>query len=100
MYELGQIVVIAFMFSVLNRNEWDIFYFYRHWLENSGLPDWLTNPLGLCYKCFTGQVCLWYYLFAHSADYNLIDHLSFTAGGIFISMILFRLYNYLDTFYE
>lgn len=23
------------------------------------LPEWLANPLGMCSKCFTGQLSLW-----------------------------------------
>jgi len=57
------------------------------------LPWYLSRPLGSCYRCFTGQVCLWYFLF--TKPFNLIELGFFISGGILSSMILNKLYCWL-----
>jgi hypothetical protein len=58
------------------------------------LPDWLCKPLGGCYKCFTGQVMLWYFLF--TKPFDIIELLFFVSAGIFASMFYNLIYTYLD----
>lgn len=72
-----------------------IFAFYQRWLLK--LPPWLAQPLGGCGYCFTGQVCLWYYLIFHFNDYNLIDHLFFISTGIFFVAFYEIIWNYANT---
>jgi hypothetical protein len=93
MYEIFKISIIAFIFVMLTENKM-IFHFYKLWLLK--LPEWLSFPLGLCYMCFTGQVCLWYYIIFHFKEYNFIEHLFFISAGIMLSVIYKIIYNYAD----
>jgi hypothetical protein len=68
-----------------------IFEWYQNLLDK--LPDWLCKPLGGCYKCFTGQVCLWYFLF--TKPFDIIELLFFVCAGIFASMIYNKIYCWL-----
>jgi hypothetical protein len=88
MVDLLKISIIAFVFVKLGEPH-EIFAWYQRLI--SRLPDIVYRPLGGCLKCFTGQVCFWYFLVTNIRDYNLLNHLSFTAAGIFLSII----YNYL-----
>lgn len=90
--EILKISLIAFMFCALG-SKGMIFEFYQDQIDK--LPEWLCRPLGGCYKCFSGQVALWYYLFFHHDDYDLIDHLFFISAVIFCSMIWNKIYCYL-----
>ena len=56
------------------------------------LPDWLWKPLGGCVKCFTGQVCFWFYLFKYYESYSLFDHAIFVSLGIFLAVIINKIY--------
>jgi hypothetical protein len=67
---------------------------YGKILDN--MPYWVANPLGLCFKCFTGQVCFWGYLIKYIHEYILIDHLFFTSLGIFLSLIYDWLWIHLE----
>jgi len=93
MIEIFKISVIAFVFVMLTENGM-IFHFYKKWLLK--LPEWIAFPLGLCYTCFTGQICLWYYLIFHFKDYNFIDHLFFISAGIMMSTVYKIIYDYAD----
>jgi hypothetical protein len=68
-----------------------IFEFYQAWI--SKLPDWLSWPLGKCFKCFTGQVCFWYFIFTKPFDF--FELCFFVSAGIFASVIYYKLYNWL-----
>lgn len=57
------------------------------------LPDWLNMPLGGCYKCLTGQVCLWYFLIKGTQIIELGFNISL---GIIISMLINRLWEWLE----
>lgn len=48
------IIPISLVFLMMIEEELD---FYMRWLHT--LPLWLAKPLGLCKKCFTGQLTLW-----------------------------------------
>ena len=89
MIELLKISIIAFMFVALG-DKGMIFRRYRKAIRK--LPQWLYFPLGGCYLCFTGQACFWYYIVVYFKDYNLIDHLFFVSGGIFLSSVYHKLY--------
>ena len=88
MIEILKISLIAFMFCALGRDEDDIFYWYREMIKK--LPVFLYKPLGGCYGCFTGQVCLWYFIF--SKPFNIIELLFFISAGIMSAMIYNKIY--------
>jgi len=91
--EILKISLIAFLFCMLGQDGM-IFSWYQKLIDK--LPDWLSFPLGKCYKCFAGQVCFWFYLIKYFSEYSLIDHLFFVSAGIFISMAYHKLYCWLD----
>jgi hypothetical protein len=92
MIEILKISLIAFMFCALGQHEGQIFYWYQQLIKQ--LPRYLNWPLGGCYKCFVGQVCLWYFIF--TKPFNIIELLFFVSAGIFASMIYNDIYCYLD----
>ena len=100
MYEIFKISLIAYMFCALGQDEGMIFHWYQKLIKR--LPKWLGWPLGGCYKCFTGQVCFWYFCFSKDAlDYGTfaratIELLFFVAAGIFCSMIYNKIYCFLN----
>jgi hypothetical protein len=90
MIEILKISLIAFMFCALG-TEGMIFEWYQKLIKK--LPKYLNKPLGGCYLCFTGQVCLWYFLF--TKPFNIIELLFFVCAGIFCSMIYHKIYCFL-----
>jgi len=91
MIEILKISLIGFMFSALTQDEHTLFSWYGKLIER--LPWYLCKPLGGCYRCFTGQLCLWYYLILK--PFNLIEWLFFVSAGIMTSMIYNKIYCYL-----
>jgi hypothetical protein len=91
MIEILKISLIAYMFCALGRNGL-IFTPYQKLIAK--LPDWLSWPLGKCFKCFTGQVMLWVFIFTHKFD--LVELLFFISAGIMVSMVWDKLYRFLD----
>jgi len=90
MIEILKISLIAFMFSALGE-EGKIFHFYRKLICR--LPEWLCRPLGGCFICFTGQACLWYFIF--TKPFNIVELLFFVSAGILASMVWNKLYQWL-----
>jgi len=90
MTEILQISLIAYIFTALGE-EGKIFYWYQSLICK--LPWYLCKPLGGCYMCFTGQVCLWYFIF--TKPFNIIELLFFVSAGILASMIYNKLYLWL-----
>jgi hypothetical protein len=82
---------MAYMFCALG-SQGMIFSPYQRLIDR--LPEWLSWPLGKCFKCFTGQVMLWYFIFTHKFD--VFELLFFVSAGIFVSMIWDKLYRILD----
>jgi len=93
MIEIFKISLIAYMFYALTKPKM-LFAYYGALLDF--LPDYLSWPLGKCYQCFTGQVCLWYYLF--TKEFHLVELLFFVSAGIFFAMVFNRVYTYLNDF--
>jgi hypothetical protein len=91
MIEILQISLITFMFCALGE-EGMIFEWYQKLICR--LPEWLCRPLGGCYKCFTGQIMLWYIIF--TKPFKIIEFLFFVSAGIIMSMIYNKIYCYLD----
>jgi hypothetical protein len=92
MVDVLKISLIAFMFCALGKDEGMIFHWYQRMIKN--LPMYLNFPLGGCYKCFVGQVCFWYFIFAK--PFNIIELLFFVSTGIFMAMIYNRIYCFID----
>jgi hypothetical protein len=90
MIEILKISLIAFMFCALGEKGM-IFEWYQDLINQ--LPEWLCRPLGGCHLCFTGQCCLWYFLF--TKPFNLIELLFFVSAGIFMSAVYNKIYCYL-----
>lgn len=91
MIEILKISLIAYMFCALGSNGM-IFNWYQKLI--AGLPDWLSWPLGKCFKCFAGQAMLWYFIFTHKFD--IVELLFFVSAGIMASMVWDTLYRLLD----
>ena len=97
MIEIAKISLIAAMISMLIQEEHSPLSWYRKLIER--LPWWLCKPLGGCYMCFTGQVCLWYYLITrltiYRYEYDPVDHLFFIFAGILFAMVYHKIYCWL-----
>jgi len=91
MIDVLKISLIAFMFCALGQDEGMIFNWYQKLIVK--LPDWLCRPLGGCYKCFVGQVCLWYFVFVK--PFNIVELLFFISAGILSAMVYNKIYCYL-----
>lgn len=91
MIEILKISLIAFMFSALTQEEHSLLSWYGKLLDR--LPWWLCKPLGGCYRCFAGQVCLWYFIF--TKPFDLFELGFFVSAGILASMIYNEIYCYL-----
>jgi len=91
MTEILQISLITFMFCALGQDEGDIFNWYQRMIRH--LPNYLRRPLGGCYMCFTGQVCMWYFIF--TKHFNVTEFLFFISAGILSAMVYNRIYCYL-----
>jgi len=98
--EILKISFTAYIFIWLGDPE-EIFGWYQRLIKD--LPMWLWKPLGGCVKCFTGQVCLWYYIIAHYENYNVLNHGFFIAGSVFLAWLyelIFAVINKLKDRYE
>jgi hypothetical protein len=91
MIEILKISLITYMFCALGRDGL-IFSPYQKLIAK--LPDWVSWPLGACFKCFTGQVMLWCFIF--TKDFEIIELLFFISAGIMASMVWDKLYIFLD----
>jgi hypothetical protein len=93
MIDILKISLIAFMFCALGQDEGMIFNWYQKLIKD--LPIWIRFPIGGCYKCFSGQVCFWYYLILHFNSYNIVEHLFYPSAGILSAMAYNKIYCYL-----
>ncbi len=91
MIEILKISLIAYMFCAMGQNGL-IFTPYQKLI--SKLPDWLSWPLGKCFKCFSGQCALWYFIITQK--FNVIELLFFISAVIIASMVWDKLYRFLD----
>lgn len=66
------LAVTAYVFSDLLSTDKMIFRPYFNLIEK--LPKYFSFPLGVCNKCFAGQISLWYFLFKE----NRIDAVIFS----------------------
>ena len=78
------------MFCALGQ-EGMIFAWYQQLINR--LPEWLSKPLGGCYKCMTGQMMLWYFVI--TKPFNIIELLFFVSAGILSSMVYNKFYCWL-----
>jgi len=84
-----KIAIFAFVFCELLITEGNILGFYGRFLER--LPGWVAMPLGLCAKCFAGQLALWSYFF-NCSQYNIMQHLFAVIFTIFFTEIIVVIY--------
>ena len=70
MFEIFKISLIGFMFSALAQDNHTLFTWYGDLIER--LPWYLCKPLGGCYRCFVGQLCLWFYLLTRISTGDMI----------------------------
>jgi hypothetical protein len=91
MTDVLKISLITVMFCLMGQNGL-VFTSYQKLI--SDLPNWMSWPLGKCYKCFTGQVCLWYFII--TKPFNIIELLFFVSAGIFTSTAWYKIYHWLD----
>lgn len=94
MLDVIKISLISYMFVAMGEKEGMIFHWYQRLIAR--FPKWIRYPLGGCFSCFTGQVCLWYFIV--TKPFNIIELLFFVSGGIFMSMIYNRLYVFLNEY--
>lgn len=67
--------------------------FYAYWLQRideKGLHR-LAKPLGYCHACFSGQVCLWWYLLQYRADLSAHGLIVFVCVGMVEFQIIKKL---------
>jgi len=91
MIEIIKLSLTAYMFSAIIQKDNSILSWYGNLIKR--LPIWLYRPLGGCYICFTGQVCLWYFLV--TKPFNLLEFGFFISAGIFLSVIYNAIYCWL-----
>jgi len=90
--EILKISLICYIFYALGE-EGKIFHWYRKLVCR--LPEWLCRPLGGCYICLTGQVCLWYGIF--TKPFDIVELLFFCSAGIFASMVWNYIYEIIES---
>ncbi len=91
MIEILKISMIGFMISALVQDDHTPFTWYGKLIER--LPWWLYKPLGGCYRCFVGQICLWYFIF--TKPFQLVEFGFFISAGILSAMVYNKIYCYL-----
>ncbi|HCC71261.1 MAG TPA: hypothetical protein DEQ09_08945 [Bacteroidales bacterium] len=84
-----KIAVFAFVFCELLITEGNILGFYGQLIKR--LPEWAAMPLGLCAKCFAGQVAFWSYFFT-CLQYNVLQHLFAVVFTIFFTELIVVIY--------
>lgn len=66
---------------------------FLEWLVVKG-KKWLAFPMGLCAKCFSGQLALWGFLAYNVHDYTVqtaVQHVFFTVTTIFTTWLISKL---------
>jgi|GEM_PF-2698783 len=91
MTEILKISLITFFISALIQEEHTPLSWYGNLID--GLPWYFRKPLGGCYKCFTGEICLWYFIL--TKPFNIIEFGFFIFAGIFSAMIYNKIYCFL-----
>jgi hypothetical protein len=89
--EILKLSLITFMISALIQEPHTPLSWYGSLIDR--LPWYLRKPLGGCYKCFTGEVLLWYFVF--TKPFDVIELLFFVFAGIFVSIIYNKIYCWL-----
>lgn len=97
MYLLSlQIAIVAYVYSVILTEPDMLLNKVYIELQNSKLPDWFFKPLIGCFKCVSGQMALWgYVLFIR--PYSIFEHVFFICLTIFISYIINKIYQWLNS---
>ena len=87
-----KISLITFMFSAMTQRDHSILSWYGKLIDR--LPWYISRPLGGCYMCLTGQVCVWYYVIT-VRPFHVMDFMFFVSFGILCSMCYNKLYCWL-----
>ncbi len=88
MVDIFKISLIGFMFSALAQDEHTLLSWYGRMI--APLPWYIRKPLGGCYRCLVGQLCLWYYVFTRPFD--VVELCFFVSAGIMASMVYNKIY--------
>lgn len=91
MIDILKISLITVIIAALIREEKTPLSWYG--LLINKLPWYICKPIGGCYKCFTGEVFLWYFIF--TKPFDIFELLFFVCAGIFTAMIYNKVYCYL-----
>ncbi len=89
--EIFKISLITFFISALIQEPHTPLSWYGKLIYR--LPWYLRKPIGGCYKCLTGEVCLWYFIF--TKPFNIVEFGFFISAGIFLAMIYNKVYCWL-----
>jgi hypothetical protein len=89
--EVFKISLITFFISMLIQEPHTPLSWYGKLIDR--LPWYLRKPIGGCYKCLTGEVFLWYFIF--TKPFNIIELGFFISAGIFSAMIYNKIYCWL-----
>jgi hypothetical protein len=85
------IAIGSFTFVCILQQPGEIFAWYPILIGK--LPDWISKPMGLCEKCFSGQAALWLFPFWLSeGPYDPVMHILFVLLTIFQTTIVTILY--------
>lgn len=90
MEEILKLSLIAYVFTALEKKRMP-FHWYKKLICK--LPWYLCKPLGGCYMCLTGEVCLWYLVF--SGQFHWLETPFLVCIGIISSMIYNKIYCWL-----
>jgi hypothetical protein len=96
MIDILKITLITVIIATLIREKKTPLSWYGKLIKR--LPWYLKKPIGGCYLCFTGEVCLWTYIF--TKPFNLsyqyfFELLFFVSAGIFMSAVYNKIYCFL-----
>lgn len=85
-----QIAVLAWVVTVPLFDEGMIFEWYYDLLENlNSVFPMLAKPLGLCEKCFAGQLAFWVWLFYFKNEYTVDILNAVLRHSLFVSITIF-----------
>lgn len=80
------VIICTYVYSSVLTKPDHILYGLNRYAENH-LPQWLYLPLIGCYRCTSGQACLWSFPFiicpTLNIHYNIWLHIFFITAGIY-----------------
>lgn len=94
--------LIAFVYAIvlIQQKEilhgWHSFIYRLTYMESRQDNHWIYRILIGCEKCIAGQICLWWFLIRNFKHYKpdlIIQHIFTICLGIFLTIILKKIYN-------